>query len=413
MFRNEALENAGAQRYGEILLTQSGTNWLATTLSIVVFSGLLVYVLTAEYSRKATAAGILVPDLGVIRISAKLGGIVVSQLVGEKSEVQAGQNLFLLNADRTSTSSDAAEAVIASLLERKKISFSREHQDLADQADRRIADLEQQLRSLDGELQKIDAQIGIQNERVLLAKANAEKFRDLHMSGFVSEAQLREKQIDLLDQRQKAAELERVRAGIHKSAAAIRSSTREVAYQARRDDAAVVRNIVTTDLEIIQNNAVRQEVIKAPQGGVISALTTHPGQRVTANQLVAALVPSDAVLEAELYVPSKYSGFIKSGQAVQIRYHAFPYQKYGQAKGTIREISSVAIRQAEATYDNAPGLAAESNDLVYRVRVKLNELPRSAPSSAPIALKVGMSLDASIILETKRVYEIVLEKLFL
>ena len=48
------------------------------------------------------------------------------------------------------------------------------------------------------------------------------------------------------------------------------------------------------------------------------------------------LTPRGGALRAELYVPSRAIGFVKSGQRVRLLYDAFPYQKFGPAWGEVR-----------------------------------------------------------------------------
>ena len=79
--------------------------------------------------------------------------------------------------------------------------------------------------------------------------------------------------------------------------------------------------------------------IVAPKDAVISTIMVSKGQSISDNVIIATLLPENPKLEANLFIPSSAIGFIKVGLPVSIRYDAFPYQKFGQQKGIIDEIS--------------------------------------------------------------------------
>jgi membrane fusion protein len=84
-------------------------------------------------------------------------------------------------------------------------------------------------------------------------------------------------------------------------------------------------------------------VIVAPSAGVVTTILGVQGQSITTSTPLLSLVPAEAVLEAHLLVPSRAMGFIVPRQTVAIRYQAFPYQRFGSAKGRITEISQTLI----------------------------------------------------------------------
>jgi membrane fusion protein len=129
---------------------------------------------------------------------------------------------------------------------------------------------------------------------------------------------------------------------------------------------------------------------------------------VTGNQALATILPAGAELAAELYVPSRSAGFIKPGMEVMLRYQAYSYQKFGQHRGYVRDVSSTALRLDELPL---PVASANPNEPLYRVRVRLDQQAVQA-SGISQPLKSGMAVDASILLERRKLYEWVLEPLY-
>jgi membrane fusion protein len=123
-------------------------------------------------------------------------------------------------------------------------------------------------------------------------------------------------------------------------------------------------------------------------------------------------VPSGAVLQAQLFSPSRAIGFLKEGQRVLLRYEAFPYQKFGFHEGVVVSVSRSAMSPAEMTQQLA-GLTAlyGTNEPVYRINVELAQQTVTAYGNS-VPLQPGMKLEADVLLESRRLVEWMLEPLF-
>ena len=109
-------------------------------------------------------------------------------------------------------------------------------------------------------------------------------------------------------------------------------------------------------------------------------------------------------MQAHLYAPSRAIGFIRPGNTVLLRYQAYPYQKFGHARGTVLSISRSAM-----SGDDMP--AAAGREALYRITVSLHNQTMRAYGQA-YALQPGMLVDADILLEQRMLYEWALEPLF-
>ena len=126
--------------------------------------------------------------------------------------------------------------------------------------------------------------------------------------------------------------------------------------------------------------------------------------------LFLTVLPAGAALEAEIYAPSRAAGFIRPGMQVLLRYEAYPYQKFGQHTATVREVALTALRPDELPMPGAvPG--STTAEPLYRIRVTLDQQSVQAYGKQ-MPLKSGMLVDASVVLEHRKLYEWVLEPLF-
>ncbi|MGY3614416.1 HlyD family type I secretion periplasmic adaptor subunit [Bradyrhizobium sp. USDA 10063] len=113
---------------------------------------------------------------------------------------------------------------------------------------------------------------------------------------------------------------------------------RKTAYQdlvetlAKRDSAA----------EDLKKAELRRKliVLKAPADAIVLDIASRTvGSVAREAEPMFVLVPRDVPLQAEVNVEGKDVGQVSVGQPVRIKFDAFPFQKYGTAKGEVRVVS--------------------------------------------------------------------------
>jgi multidrug efflux pump subunit AcrA (membrane-fusion protein) len=140
--------------------------------------------------------------------------------------------------------------------------------------------------------------------------------------------------------------------------------------------------------------------LRAPVGLTVGVVNVSAGQTVAAHQTLVELFPASGRLEAELHLSPVAMGFIRPGQPVTLRYDAFPYQKFGSARGEVVSVSQMPV----------PGMPGDPAS-IYRGRVAL-ERDHVEAFGQQIPLRPGMSLEAEILIEERSLIEWLLEPLY-
>lgn len=382
-------------------------------------------------TRKAQTSGVLLPDTGVIRVMSNQSGFVTEKRVSEGQLVKAGDVLFVLQ-NKQNTEHNIANAkgkegldgqvndvaknhivdtqeTISALLQKRRDSFTAELKQANVQTQQRLAALQNRLVDIKTASVRAQEQIVLQQQRVQIAEQNFKRFSDLQATHFISAAQLQDRQAELIDQRSRLADLQRAQVNHQRELSAAQAEVSEVNISAQREQVALRRNVSSLEQDLTEYQTRREFVVVAPQDGIVTAMTVELGQTVNANQALASILPSVAQLEAEIYAPSRAVGFVKPGMKVLLRYQAYPYQKFGQYGATVREVASTSLRPEELAL---PGAAnGGSGEPVYRIRLHLDKQDILAYGKT-LPLKSGMLVDASVLLEERRLYEWVLEPLF-
>jgi membrane fusion protein len=407
MFRREAIEHSRSSGHGSVLLARPLSHAVLTWMFAAIAAAILLFFALAGVTRKANVRGVLLPAQGLIRILCTQPGVVLERPVQEGQRVSAGDVLFVLGSD-TTVEHGAVGDTIAKLLTERRDSVVQEQERLREQTSARTDAAQEREAALAADIERIAGLRDLQRDRVRLAESALQRFIELRSSGYVTAAQLQEKQADLLDQQQRLGDLGRAQAAAERDRDEARATLRQLPLEAARELDAGGRDIAALEQQIAENDARRRVVVRAPQDGTITAITAEPGQSASPRQALASLLPAGSELEAELYAPSRAAGFLEPGMPVLLRYAAYPYQRFGQAHGQVREVSATAMPADEVAI--AIGTSRESEPL-YRVRVSL-EKQSVAAYGGERPLASGATLDATVLLERRRLYEWVLKPLY-
>lgn len=411
LFRMQVLDRSRSRQHGAIVLARPVSFHILTWLFVGMAAAMIVFFMEFSVARKAQVPGVLVPVEGLVKIISPHGGVVTAAMAREGSVVKKGDVLVILSNERASEGVKSAEQRISALLESRRTSLRSEQVQLRRQSSQLAVDLRRRMTDTESEIRRIDDQVALQQRRIALMNATVRRYEDLYASSYMPALQVQEKQAELIDQQQKLADLTRARAAVERTLADTHHEASNLDIQAQRDEEASDRDIALLEQEITESEARRIIPVRAPRNGVVTAITAEPGQTAVAGQAIAAILPDGGELEAELYVTSRSIGFIHPEMPVLLRYQAYSYQKFGHAKGTVREVSATAMRAAELNATSAAMMTLSDTEPVYRVRVRLDKQAMKAYGIAH-SLKSGALLDASIILEQRRLYEWILDPLY-
>ncbi len=406
LFRPEAVEAQTQQWLGRVQLVRPLSLGLVTAGVVLMLAALLAFVFVAQYTRKATVAGVLVPDLGLIRIVPTASGSVLERRVQEGQSVRAGDVLFVLALERPTLDAGTQAQVQRSLEER-----ARSLRDSADQQQRLLATqqatLDRRLEALEGELAQLETQAAVQRQQLALARDALQRLESLENDQFISRAQVQARREEVLGLQSAAQALERQRAGLQREKAALTGERRQLPMAARNAQGGIERDLAALAREAAEQDAARQVVIRAPQDGTVTALFAEVGQSVSASAALASLVPAGSKLQAQLYAPSAAIGFVRADQPVRLRFEAFPYQKFGHREGHVLRVSRTPLAPSELAALALPVSADEgAREALFRITVALEPA-----AGEPLPLVAGMRLQADVLLERRRLVEWLFEPL--
>jgi membrane fusion protein len=414
LFRPEAMAEQQQRWLGTVLLVPRPSWTLIVVLLGVLVAGIVGLLVFGEYTRKARLTGLLSPERELIQVVAPLSGVLIQVNAQEGLEVAAGTVLAVLSAERRSEAVGATQGEVLRALRARRDSLIAERESYRALFAAQVAAQAARLAVIDAELAEMEREFELQRVRVGLADTALARQRELRERDLVVEQDLRESEEGALDQRLALHTLERQRTTLERSRLELAAERDEAPLREGLQLADIDRQVAQIDQELAEAEAAREVVIAAPQAGTLTALRVAAGGGVAASEPLMTLVPAGAQLEARLYGPSRAIGFVRPGQRVLLRYDAYPHQKFGHYSGTVTAVSRATVSQGELAGMSAGaagvGLAVEGDDPVYRVTVALDAQTATA-YGAPAPLQPGMTLQADVLIETRRIWDWVFDPL--
>ncbi|HEY3518047.1 MAG TPA: HlyD family efflux transporter periplasmic adaptor subunit [Gammaproteobacteria bacterium] len=406
LFRPAAVAAQRHDSHGRIVLTSAWSLTLLGAFLAAVACALILLAFFGSYTTHTTLRGRLVVARGVVEVTSTAAGTIVERRAAEGRRVTAGETLYVVSSESFSQAGTATGQRIAAQLAHRRASLVAQIASTAELEKAERAALGMRRAALRSELATLDEALVAERRRLGLASAAAERYASMRSQGFVAEEQRAQREAALLEQQSRIDGLQRERASLARLDAELEGRAATLPLERAHAVAELERAVAGTDLAIAENDARRASIVSAPASGTVTAPMGEIAEPVERGHVLARIVPDDAVLAAELLAPSRAVGFVAAGAEVRLRYAAFPYQKFGQAPGTV-----VSVSEAPLAPTDGAARAGARGEPVYRVVVALRSQAVMA-YGAPRRLLPGMEVEADVLLETRRLYEWALEPLY-
>jgi membrane fusion protein len=410
LFRPESLrvgELAWQGRPALALGTPAAFTSLASVTLALAIAALITF---GSYARRVDMEGAVLPSAGLMAISSPSPSWIAALAVREGEAVEKGALLYTLDLDTATKDGSTQKQIINAQTAAREM--------LTQQINRKTRMSEETQRELRQKIENLKVQID-QLGGQLIMQQGFFKIITKEYNLFVGLVERRQASLNELDSRQQAwMQSQSKLQELENSKLRLKGELNDAQYQlatiaiSTADEIDTLRTkILDIDEKLANSEAHRSIEIRAPEAGVVTAIVGHPGQVVGAGSPMLKIVPEHATMHAELLAPSSAIGFIHEGERVLLRYSAFPYQKFGEYRGTVASVSQAALKpdEVESLRTGAPPLKEKGP--FYRVIVN--------PDSQFVkiygeerALPASMQVQAYALLDRRPLYQWILDPLY-
>lgn len=414
-------------------VVESGHSPLAGILILTiaaVFGGLLAWSALADVEQVVRAQGKIAPAARVKVINHPDGGRIAEVHVEEGDRVEAGDPLVTFDSELARATLDqllgrwqleaartarlqaevsGGEPEFKPRLEEMRPDLVREQRDLLAERREAHASRAEALANLverrQSEVKSLAADLARLRESHRLLREQVVAVRELAEKGLYPRLKLASLERQLSDL---GGEINKARERSHAAEAALAEAKSRREGLDREWRSATLSELEATkaERERLADEIVRQEallrnlVVRAPVAGIVQDLeVTSAGQSVGSTQPLMKLVPTGGGLVVEARVQNRDIGYVRVGQPVKVKVHAYDFLRHGTLAGEIEQID------ADAVVDPRTGA------LTYGILVRTagDELAQNGVSMKVVP---GMAVDVDLLVGERTVLSYLTDRIF-
>jgi len=402
IFRSNAIDYQRQKWVGKALLISKipALYIVSSCLAFVIVIALaMVYF---DYSRRIDVDGEIITLPHSINIYSPQQGYIITNFVRVGDRVKKGDALYELDVSRTTSSGNVGSVAVESI----KVQTDNLHNIIAKLKNNKKS-------TLDNLQTQIDNYAAAHKETEKAVKNARESARKMEESlnnyekylrrGLITQDQLNYQRAQSLSQLSAYQSLNNQSIQENIQLSQLRSD--RITRAADFDNQISQNESQLSDLErqLAEYKANNSVIITAKVDGVIESLSVTPGQMVEASASLAQIKPVDNVeYYLMLWLPDNSLPYVKIGDGINIRYNAFPSDKFGQFPGKITSISSIpASPQEMSSYSSGN---RQERGSYYKVLVSINTTEFS-DKGKKLQIASGLQARAIVFLEKKPLYQ--------
>ncbi len=404
IFRREAIDYQRQQWTGKALLL-SGLSARLIVILCAAFLAILIFCLIYfDYTRRIDVDGEITTLPHSITVFAPQQATVVHSYIKVGDRVKKGDRLYELDVSRQtisgSISGTAADAINQQMLNVKAI------------IDKLAKNRQSTVKTLQDQINQYQQAHKETLKMVASAKDATNKMRQM-LEGYeqyIKRGLINKDQLNY--QRQMYQQQQSVWQSLNSQ-----SMQEDVQLAQLRSD--LITRAADYDNQISQNESQLSDlnqrlaesngndmlVISAKMDGIVESLSVTNGQMVESGSSLAQIKPvGDVSYYLLLWLPDTALPFVKLNEGINIRYDAFPSDKFGQFPGKVVSVSSLpASPQEMSGYTSGSRKAQEQEGTYYKVLVSL-EHTQFSDKGKKLAISSGLRARAIVFLDKKPLY---------
>ncbi|MGO4019608.1 HlyD family secretion protein [Klebsiella michiganensis] len=404
IYRKEAIEYKKNHWKGKALLLAGIPAWLVTLLASLFLIALVLSLIFCTFTQRIDVRGEVITLPHSVNVFAPQQGFVVNQHVKVGDIVNKGQPLYELDVSRNTINGNVSAAQIEVINE--KIANAEDIiSKLTHNKAETLTALDKQIKTTSASLAETNRMLATTQVGLNKMHTNLSSYDKYLKDGLITKDQYNY-QHSLYFQQQSAYQ-SLVTQKMQLESQLTQTNSDKITKAADFDNQISSQHNQINDYknQLVESNANGNLIIKATTNGKIESLAVTKGQMVENGSSLAQIKPTgDIEYYLILWLPNNTIPYVKPGDTINIRYDAFPADKFGQFPGKVISISSVpASRQEMAEYTNVNNGTSQQELALYKAIIKIKDKTFNY-NGKTLTLSNGLKAQAVVFLEERPLY---------
>jgi multidrug efflux pump subunit AcrA (membrane-fusion protein) len=356
-----------------------------TVIILGIFTLLIAAIIWACFSKidvVVTSSGSVQPIGNINVIQSYAGGFVKAIDVKEGDYVCAGDLLIELNTETLDIDEEQLET-------QKKILEAQQEIYIKIKADEDVSKVKSS--DYEADLQPCIQSILDSDTSYKNTLSNLEKEKSTaELNQQIGELQLEEYQNNGTERQAQSQELSNQQYALAVEQAELKINDTKTQYSAQINSKL---SEISSQLDEINTNLEKYRLSKeyqnitAPVSGYVNSISVNTiGETVTSAEQLVTIVPDNTPVEVVCYVKNMDIADIEVGMEAEIKLEAYPYNKYGTVKGTVKYISPSSF-------------TSEQLGSVYLVKIEIIDVPDSINIISGLSGSIEIKTDKRTVME--------------
>ena len=414
LYRPEYFDAQKSDNQGSILIDASLNQHLFVAASMFVLMGIIFFVVFAEYTRRGTLNGVVSPTGGIVKVQANDEGYAEKVFVTEGQKILSGEPLYEIKTERYDEFGQGVKKRIVTAIENQITLLNERRNKEIEKSQHQLQVIDYDQVRLSEEASILEVVVDLSEQELKLAQSLVDKQQVLVNKQFISKIEFQRQRLELITLKTKVQTQRLSLQRLLREKAKLKETKETLQLEldiALQEIYCQLQQFDQSKIEIF----IKPSQVVSPVDGVVASIFVKEGHSVNKGQPLLVVIPKgEEPAIVELYASSRSIGFLQKGQGVRLRFDAFPYEKFGVQQGVISSISKSAV--SAEMLPNSPLIQSQLSRAnggmgLYQVRVKLDK-PTITVYGEEQLFVPGMTLTADIELDTRKVYEWLLEPLY-
>ncbi|HGF0733008.1 TPA: HlyD family secretion protein [Klebsiella pneumoniae] len=405
LYRKEAIEYKRHHWKGKALLLAGLPAWLVLSLSALFLTALVCALIFCKFTQRVDVKGEVITLPHSINVFAPQQGFIVKQFVKIGDVVKKNQPLYEIDVSRSTTSGNVSAAQIE-VINEKIANSDNIIKKLEDNKNQTLSALNAQLKTTTDSLKETNRMLVNTQAGLKKMHDNLSSYDKYLNNGLITKDQYNYQHSLYFQQQSAYQSLVSQKMQLESQITQLNSD--KITKAADFDNQIFSQYNQSNDYknQLVESNANGNIIVKSTSDGRIESLSATQGQTVDNGSSLAQIKPTGNVeYYLVLWLPNNTIPYLKTGDTINIRYDAFPSDKFGQFPGEIISISSMpASRQEMSEYTNVSNSGNQQQELaLYKAIVKIKD-KQFEYDGKKLSLSNGLKAQAVVFLEERPLY---------
>lgn len=404
LYRREAIEYKKNHWQGKALLLAGLPAWLIMLLSAIFLMMLIATVTFCSFTQRIDVRGEVITLPHSINIFSPQQGSVINQFVSIGDLVEKDAPLYEIDISRNTSSGNVSAAQVG-VINEKILNSQGIIEKLTRNKSETVSAIEVQLKTATESLKETNRMLTNTQTGLKKMHDNLSSYDGYLKKGYITKDQYNYQHSLYFQQQSAYQSLVSQKMQLESQLTQLNSD--KITKAADFDNQILTQNNQTNDYrnQLVESNANGNLIIKAMTAGRIESLSVIKGQMVDNGSSLAQIKPTgDIEYYLILWLPNNAIPYVKPGDTINIRYDAFPSDKFGQFPGQVMSISSMpASRQEMSEYTNVNNGAVQQELALYKALVKIKN-KEFEYNGKNLKLSDGLKAQAIVFLEKRPLY---------